>query len=170
MHVFEKHDMQNPQHSPVKRCDAPNYPIILEKIPINSEKIDETFEELKFQQDNCSEEFLESEDLMEDLFDQKTNNSITPLDISIVCGNIENSVAYSADQHDNFLLDRGIGNTKEIYNESSTVQLASEDVCGALVPSNSFKENLEYKIDAQGNNGLKQRKRYCLDDLIADVI
>ncbi|GLJ49408.1 hypothetical protein SUGI_1045800 [Cryptomeria japonica] len=217
-HVYEKHHMQNSQHFPVQRCDAPTCPTVevntinsqnidgtfkelkdredclegfseaeviedffdqqtnyakaplecptAEIIPINSEKIDGTFKELKDRQEDCSEEFLEAEDF----FDQQTNHSKAPSDISTKCGNIENSADYLPSQHDNFLLDRGIGNTKEICNESSTVQFTSEDVCGVSVPSNSTKEKLEFKNDGQDNNGLKQRKRYCLDDLIADVI
>ncbi|KAH9318404.1 hypothetical protein KI387_020173, partial [Taxus chinensis] len=169
--IFEKYHMKiSQQHFPFEMLDIHDCQS-QEIVHVNSRKSNRNFKELAGRHKDCSERQLEIEDAAKNFVDQKTKHSKETTGIRIICGCLEHSEEHPADQHDTFSLDQGIRSTKEMYNDNNEAQITSKDIYGMSELSSSFKTTrMDDKIDEQDHNRQKQRKRYCLDDLIADVV
>jgi hypothetical protein len=148
-------------------CDVDSC-LIQEILPVNSGD-DMILEGLADHLNKYSEGCLEIKGLATDFWDQQTNHSKEDAGNHIASESIDNSKEHTVDQCDTLTVVQDIENIEGIY--SSEVQRRDTDFFGMLPSSDSCKvTRVESEIYDQDHSRQKQRKRYHLDDLIADVV
>eukprot|EP01018_Ginkgo_biloba_P003554 Gb_36289 [translate_table: standard] len=164
-------DTKSCEHSVLTQvCDILNCPT-LETAYVNSGQDDSLLEELADQLNEHSKGGLGVEGLNEDCVDETIECSEEPVGNKIASVVIKHSEEQSGDQIGisfGKVVVQTAGNAEE--KSSSQVQISNDVSCGNLPSSDLFETAREDKFDNQVHNIQKQRKRYRLDDLIADVV